>query len=257
MGTQLVKIGTFARSARLTVRALHHYDELGLLHPTEVDPSSGYRLYDLRQLPTAATIATLRQADVDLGTIRSVLSGDQTLAEVIAAEVERHEAAQARAEAAVRLLLHLDSEPAEPSIVERGSRSWVGRSITVTNDENEILVVGDAFDRLFDDTNTPTHTDGVCIIRRVDRRHLYLDIGVACGDETVDAEVEDGFQRLEFEAGRYAEIDHHGPLDALPVAHARLTAWCAENGATIAGCAYEIYLGAITDRHTVIGVPVR
>ena len=39
----LLPIGRFARATRLSVKALRHYDELGLLRPAFVDPSSGYR----------------------------------------------------------------------------------------------------------------------------------------------------------------------------------------------------------------------
>ena len=40
----LVKVGELARRSGLTVRALHHYDSIGSLHPTGRS-DSGYRLY--------------------------------------------------------------------------------------------------------------------------------------------------------------------------------------------------------------------
>jgi DNA-binding transcriptional MerR regulator len=39
----MLTIGDFARFAGVSVRMLRDYDALGLLTPTEVDPSSGYR----------------------------------------------------------------------------------------------------------------------------------------------------------------------------------------------------------------------
>ena len=38
-------VGQVARAARVTVRTLHHYDEIGLLRPSGRTPA-GYRLYD-------------------------------------------------------------------------------------------------------------------------------------------------------------------------------------------------------------------
>ncbi|HEY0996021.1 MAG TPA: MerR family DNA-binding transcriptional regulator, partial [Gemmatimonadaceae bacterium] len=38
------KIGDLARETGLTVRTLHHYDEIGLLRPGQ-RTESGYRLY--------------------------------------------------------------------------------------------------------------------------------------------------------------------------------------------------------------------
>ena len=42
---QLMPIGRFARLTGLTVKALRHYDEVGLLRPAAVDPDTGYRSY--------------------------------------------------------------------------------------------------------------------------------------------------------------------------------------------------------------------
>jgi serine/threonine protein phosphatase PrpC len=69
---ELLTIGAFARAARLTPKALRLYDELGLLTPAAVDPESGYRLYDPRQLEQARLIARLRGIGMPLAEIRTV-----------------------------------------------------------------------------------------------------------------------------------------------------------------------------------------
>ena len=38
-------IGDFSRMTRLSVIALRHYHEVGLLIPAEIDEQSGYRFY--------------------------------------------------------------------------------------------------------------------------------------------------------------------------------------------------------------------
>ncbi|MFL5340895.1 MAG: MerR family transcriptional regulator [Gemmataceae bacterium] len=50
-----LKVGELARRTGLTVRTLHHYDEIGLLRPS-LHTESGHRLY------TAADVARLQQA---------------------------------------------------------------------------------------------------------------------------------------------------------------------------------------------------
>ena len=40
---QVMTIGRFARLTGLTVKALRHYDELGLFEPAAVDAQTGYR----------------------------------------------------------------------------------------------------------------------------------------------------------------------------------------------------------------------
>ena len=39
----LLTIGEFAPATHLSVKALRHYDEVGLLQPADVDQASGYR----------------------------------------------------------------------------------------------------------------------------------------------------------------------------------------------------------------------
>ncbi|MGH2504585.1 MAG: MerR family DNA-binding transcriptional regulator, partial [Ktedonobacterales bacterium] len=46
----MIKIGDFARIGQVSIKALRHYDALGLLRPMRIHPESGYRFYDLTQL---------------------------------------------------------------------------------------------------------------------------------------------------------------------------------------------------------------
>jgi DNA-binding transcriptional MerR regulator len=70
----LISIGDFARATHLSVKALRLYHQEGLLDPAAVDPSSGYRRYDLAQIPTAQVIRRLRDLDMPLEDIRGILS---------------------------------------------------------------------------------------------------------------------------------------------------------------------------------------
>src|SRR3954470_3530142 len=68
-----LRIGPFSRASSLSVKALRAYHETGLLVPAVVDPQSGYRSYSIGQLTDAAIIRRLRQLDVPLDAIRTVL----------------------------------------------------------------------------------------------------------------------------------------------------------------------------------------
>lgn len=76
MDTDLLPIGRFARRAGLTVGALRHYDELGVLRPAAVDADTGYRRYRVSQLEDARAIARLRELEVPLEEIRDILAAD-------------------------------------------------------------------------------------------------------------------------------------------------------------------------------------
>jgi DNA-binding transcriptional MerR regulator len=70
----LVPIGRFARQSGLTVKALRHYDTLGLLTPARVDPVTRHRWYAAGQLDSARRIRRLRALELPLAEVRAVLA---------------------------------------------------------------------------------------------------------------------------------------------------------------------------------------
>jgi len=66
--TKLYHVQEFAKLAGVTVRALHHYDRLGLLKPDRTE--AGYRLYYLRDLERLEQIVALKFLGIPLKQIR-------------------------------------------------------------------------------------------------------------------------------------------------------------------------------------------
>jgi effector-binding domain-containing protein/DNA-binding transcriptional MerR regulator len=73
---ELLAIGRFARLTGLTVRAIRHYAELGLLEPAYVDSDTGYRYYVPDQVVDAAAIRRLRFLELALDEIREIVVAD-------------------------------------------------------------------------------------------------------------------------------------------------------------------------------------
>ena len=71
---ELMTIGRFARLSGVSVHALRHYDDIGLLVPAQVDAASGYRRYAAGQLRLARLIRALRWTDLPIDGIRQVLA---------------------------------------------------------------------------------------------------------------------------------------------------------------------------------------
>lgn len=61
----MLKVGEVARRTGLTVRTLHHYDEIGLLRPGG-RTAAGHRLYGRRELERLQQIRSLRQLGFSL-----------------------------------------------------------------------------------------------------------------------------------------------------------------------------------------------
>jgi DNA-binding transcriptional MerR regulator len=74
MGRTVWKVGELARQAGLSVRALHHYDAIGLLAPSR-HTASGHRLYGAADVARLQQIKSLRQLGFSLEQIRDCLNG--------------------------------------------------------------------------------------------------------------------------------------------------------------------------------------
>ncbi|WP_426110077.1 MerR family transcriptional regulator [Massilia sp. PWRC2] len=68
----MLKVGELARRAGLTVRALHHYDSIGLLTPS-ARSAAGYRLYDRADVARLQQIQALRRLGMELASIGAYL----------------------------------------------------------------------------------------------------------------------------------------------------------------------------------------
>jgi DNA-binding transcriptional MerR regulator len=95
----LIKVGELAKRTGLTVRALHHYDSIGLLHPTGRS-DGGYRLYGRDDVERLHGIQILRRMGLSLADVAQLLDGGAfTLPDIVARQIGvlDQEIAQSRA----------------------------------------------------------------------------------------------------------------------------------------------------------------
>lgn len=76
MDDELMEIGRFAAATGLSVPALRHYDDVGILNPAEVDVRTSYRRYHPRQIIDARRICSLRGIDLPIEELRRILATD-------------------------------------------------------------------------------------------------------------------------------------------------------------------------------------
>ena len=150
----MLSIGEFAGMTGLSVKALRHYDEKGVLVPRDVDPRSGYRRYGEDQVRAGVVVRALRAADVPLADVaHSVAAGDGRAAlEAHQQAVLAERARQDLALAGARQVLAALTAPVE--VVERScaEQPFVGRVLSVPADEVDTLsddVANDQFAQLF------------------------------------------------------------------------------------------------------------
>jgi DNA-binding transcriptional MerR regulator len=123
----MLRIGEFARRGRVSVKALRHYEAIGLLKPTHVDAATGYRSYTADQLDDLHRLMVLRALGLSLERIRQVLQDDPSpermrrlLDERRAAVARRIDAEQAQLAAIEARIRHLEGDrDAAPGAVVR------------------------------------------------------------------------------------------------------------------------------------------
>src|SRR5438132_11048909 len=89
MQFEALKVGELARRTGLTVRTLHHYDEIGLLKPS-LHTGSGHRLYTADDVARLQQVLSLRQLGFSLEEVRDCFNRPGfSPPEVIRLHVER------------------------------------------------------------------------------------------------------------------------------------------------------------------------
>ncbi|BBX69690.1 MerR family transcriptional regulator [Mycolicibacterium psychrotolerans] len=258
-------IGEFATVTHLTVRTLRRYHESGLLEPAWTDDFTGYRYYAAEQIPTAQVIHRLRQLDLPLAEVETILSADdpRQRAEVISGHLRRLEAELDRTRAAVvslQRLLHPD-----PADLEVELRSVPGRTVVgikgVVDQDDSLSWYDAAMAEL--DAAFPAHertgAPGGCY----DNELFTQGAGMFTVFRPVRTPRASG--RIEVIALPGADLAvtvHTGRHDDIDVTYGRLGAWVVTHALAVDGPIHETYLVGprdtpdAADWRTEIGWPV-
>jgi DNA-binding transcriptional MerR regulator len=242
--TSGLTIGEFATVTRLTVRTLRRYHAAGLLAPASVDAFTGYRYYAPEQIPTAQVIHRLRQLDVPLADIGSILETDdpQERAEVVAGHLRRLEAELDRTRAAVVSLRRLLQPAPAPVHVELRSvpvRTVAALSGHVTLEES-LEWYDDAMAEL-DSAFPPAERTGP------PGGHYANELFTqGAGSMSVYRPVRTPRRTGRIEVVQLPPADlavavHPGPHDDIDVTYGRLGAWVVEQALTVDGPIHESY----------------
>ncbi len=249
----LVSIGRFAASTRLSVKALRHYHDLGLLVPAVVDASSGFRYYRLGQANRAEAIRTLRSLDVPLADVAAVLDGDDEQASDLlhrhqrrlADEVARHQ----RMLGYVRRLVS-GEEQLMPYTIE--TAALPPQSFAVVRRTTDIDGVGEVLADAMPMVAGAVVDAGVPIVGAPFVLYHDFDLEVE-GDIEVCIPVPDGDVALgdvevrTTTAAQTARTIHRGAYDEISSAYHALNAWMHEHGRDQAGPPRETYLNDPTE----------
>ena len=80
---KLLTIGQFAALHGINKKTLMWYDEIGLFHPSAIDPENGYRYYSINQLEKMLLINRLKDYCFSLEEIKLILDSEEQIDEVL------------------------------------------------------------------------------------------------------------------------------------------------------------------------------
>lgn len=251
----LLTIGEFSKMTYLSVKALRHYHDVGLLEPVLVDPATGYRRYAANQVGTAQAIRRFRDLDMPIDEVRQVLHAPDlaTRNRSILVHLERmHEQLeQTQAMVASLQVLLSDSAPASPRVDIRRippTRAVMTRANVSFDDCAEWL------EPALNDLHVAIEAAGLDIIGADGA--LYPDEFFEVGAAAVTAFVPvagDAAGAIELASTTVAVLVHDGPLADLDQAYGTLGTLVAERGIGGPGPIREHYL---TETSTEVCWPV-
>ena len=210
-------VGDIARRAGISVRTLHHYDEIGLLHPSQRS-AAGYRLYGPSDVARLQQILFYRELGLPLEEISRVMSDPAF--ERTAALREQRARLEARADHVMRMI---DAVDAAIDAEERGS--------TMSTD-NMLEVFGDFDPREYEEEARQRwgHTDAYKESARRTAQYAKEDW------EWIGVEADEIYRAFGLLMEGGAPADSKEAMDVAERHRAHITAWFYE-------CTPDIHVG--------------
>jgi DNA-binding transcriptional MerR regulator len=249
----MFKIGEFSRLSRVSVRMLRHYDQLGLLTPSQTDRFTGYRYYSADQLPRLNRILALRDLGFSLeqiaGMLEEDLSTEQLLGMLKLKRAEVEEQMQLEQQKLARLEVRIRQMSEAP---KHGAYDVIVRDIEpeLAATYREVAADDDRIEEMFDMVEAyVAQYEGA----RADRPPFSIYYDDEYREKDVDAEVAVPLKYAipESEAIRVRQLPrlsnvacvvHVGDYSAIYQAYNALLAWIEANDYQMTGPIREVYL---------------
>ena len=255
---ELLSIGRFSRLTGLTVKALRHYDELGLLRPAYVDEWTSYRWYAPAQAREAVAIRRLRALRMPLEAVaalihaddaalrealavhRARLEGDLVETRQVLAELDR--LIEGEEQLVTELTLDL------PLVEEPGGRFAVVAARVRVDDMSGHVPQALLRVRGWLDAQGIACLDPAAAIFPSGETDEWIEVEV--GWPILDAEVRDadGITIRELPPTRAVEYVHRGPFEGLPDVYRALGPALRERGLEPGPLSREFYVGHPNNR---------
>jgi predicted transcriptional regulator YdeE/DNA-binding transcriptional MerR regulator len=261
----MIKIGDFSNLAHVSIKTLHHYDDMGLLKPAHIDRFSGYRYYTIQQLATLNRILALKDLGLSLEQIAQLLHDDISPAEMrgmlrlkrmeLAARVDEEQSRLLRVEQRLRQFEQEQrTDQPEVAVKQVPAQTILTAQIVAAN-EGMILPARQSVQGMLQDFLERAQLKPVspwfALVENIPyvETDLEITLGVGVnlrrGQRAADwSDTPVSLQELPA-VPAMASVIHTDDTVALAQTYASLYAWTQTNGYQVAGLFRELYLPEI------------
>jgi len=248
----VLSIGEFSKASGLTVKTLRFYHVRRILTPAVVDPQSGYRYYDDRNLETARIIRALRELEFTLDDVAAILAEcgeDQDAIEYL----ERHRIQLAETFAHYQNLLQRVDLAITNEMETREMTSMRNKDFEIqVQTVKELLIAGLRMKGAYSECGAGFSKLAKQVGRYISGKPLLLSYDQEYRED--DAEFEacypvrkkmallEGAVVRELPATRCITLKHRGSYDSLGTSYAKLLEYGKRNKYEITLPTREVYL---------------
>jgi DNA-binding transcriptional MerR regulator len=260
-------IGDFARHGRVSVRMLRHYDAIGLLRPAHVDPVTGYRSYEARQLSRLNRIVALKDLGFGLQQVQTILDDKVSVEELrgmlrlrrvqLQSQIAADAGRLAQVEARLQTIEREGTMPADEVQVKRipGVRVAELTATAASFEPDSITpVIGPLYDELVARLHraglTPTGPAIAWYEDAPDGEGILVHATLPVDADADAAGVQDVAIVDLPEIEQAATIVHRSSMDNVMPTIQTLAAWIDANGYRSTGYNRELYIEIGEDRDT-------
>ncbi len=248
----MFKIGDFAQLTRVSARVLRHYDRIGLLHPAQVDESTGYRFYSAAQLADVNRIVALRDLGFGLAEIGELMQEQMSPSELRAMLTLKQAQAVAELEAVERRLRGIDSRIIQ--LEEQSSSIDLVRktvpAMSVWTSAYQTAHLGEALDALScmvkemsQHIEDPVPPYGMARwVADFDEEGFSMEFAVPIDPRLEETAMRDGFQEELLPSVEVVSTVRSPDSDDLHLTNAAIGRWIENESAQIVGPVREVLL---------------
>lgn len=247
----MFKIGDFARINQVSVKTLHHYDELGILQPEKTDVNTGYRYYSAGQMVKLNQILAFKEAGFSLNEIAELFTSNlpkekfisllEQKAEILEDALKAEQERVARLRTNIFLIKNGGIPMVNEITVKKVEPILIASLRTTISDYNQM-------GPLWEELNGYIDKKGVKkIIPCMTLYHNGWDTPANMDIEVVEPVVKpfEGNDRVAVyaldKADKMACIVHNGPFETIAQTYTAIIKWIEENEYEVEGPAREIY----------------